>query len=141
MARSPKDIFADSRPALNMSAMIDLVFLLLIFFMVASKMITVPPIEGLEIPVASAATVPKDAKGRVVIHVTRDARILNPEGTVELTVAEVESLLREAKALNPRTRLLLRSDQEVEHGVVKQVIQASAKAGVTDVVFSTYQTD
>jgi len=126
---------------MNMSAMIDLVFLLLIFFMVASKMITVPQIEGVTIPVADAAKVPKDAKGRVVINVTRDGRILDATGEQELTPFEVQQKMAAARARLPAVRLHLRTDQEVDHGTVEAVMKASAKGGVTDVVFSTYQTE
>lgn len=124
-----------------MPAMIDLVFLLLIFFMVASKMITVVQIEGVTIPVASAADVPKDAKGRVVLNITTDGRILDAKGTRQLQTFEVQQMMAAAKQDYPAVRLHLRADQDVEHRVVKEVIEASARGGVTSIVFSTYQSE
>lgn len=120
--------------------MIDLVFLLLIFFMVASKMITVPQIEGVVIPIADASQVPRDVKGRVVINVTNEGKILDGQGTVELSAFEIQQLMTSAKTENPNVKLHLRTDQGVEHRHVREVMQASAKGGVTDVIFSTYQT-
>ncbi|MEM0967897.1 MAG: biopolymer transporter ExbD [Verrucomicrobiota bacterium] len=140
MARTRKDIFAGGKPSLNISAMIDLVFLLLIFFMVASKMITVPQIEGVVIPIADASQVPRDVKGRVVINVTNEGKILDGQGTVELSAFEIQQLMTSAKTENPNVKLHLRTDQGVEHRHVREVMQASAKGGVTDVIFSTYQT-
>lgn len=126
---------------MNMSAMIDLVFLLLIFFMVASKMITVPKIEGLEIPVAVEAEVPKDAKGRIVININRDGVILNSTGNESLSLIDVETIMRKARAENPDTSLHIRADRDTNHKFVNDVIKASSKGGVTNVIFSTHVTD
>ncbi len=136
MARSRKNIYGD-KPSVNMSAMIDLVFLLLIFFMVASKMITVPQIEGVEIPIALEARVPKDAKGRVVINVRRDGAILDIQERV-LQPIDVQRMIETAKSANPKTRLHLRVDRDVAHKHVEEVMQASARGGVNDVIFSTF---
>ncbi len=136
MARSKKDIFG-SKPNVNMSAMIDLVFLLLIFFMVASKMITVPQIEGVEIPIAVEARVPKDAQGRVVINVRRDGAILDLREQI-LQPLDVQRIMEAAKRANPKTRLHLRVDKDVAHKHVEEVMQASARGGVSDVIFSTF---
>lgn len=138
MPRSKKDIFAGSTPSMNMSAMIDLVFLLLIFFMVASKMITVPKIDGLEIPTAVQAKVPKDAKGRVVVNIRTDGVILNSTGDRELTLMDVENMVREAKLANPKTQLHIRADQNTVHEYVSEVMKASSRGGVTNVIFSAY---
>jgi biopolymer transport protein ExbD len=140
MARARQDLFPGTKPGLNMSSMIDLVFLLLIFFMVASKMITVRTIEGVEIPVASAAKVPRNAQGRIVVNVTRDGRILDADGSRELTPFDVQGIMSRAREQNPQTRLHLRTDHGASHGKVQEVLRASARGGVTDVVFSTYQT-
>ncbi|MEM1295035.1 MAG: biopolymer transporter ExbD [Verrucomicrobiota bacterium] len=136
MPRSRKNIYGE-KPNVNMSPMIDLVFLLLIFFMVASKMITVPRIEGVEIPIAVEARVPKDAQGRVVINVRRDGEILDIRERV-LQPLDVQRLMEAAKRSNPKTRLHLRVDQDVAHKHVEEVMQASARGGVSDVIFSTY---
>jgi len=140
MARTRQELFSGSKPGLNMSSMIDLVFLLLIFFMVASKMITVRSIEGVEIPIASAAKVPRNAQGRVVINVTRDGRVLDADGARELTPFDVQAVMSRAREQNPETRLHLRTDHGASHGSVQEVLRASARGGVTDVIFSTYQT-
>ena len=138
MARSKKNIFGGAKPAVNMSPMIDLVFLLLIFFMVASKMVTVPQIKGLTIPVANTAKVPKGAQGRVVINITKDGTILDSRGQRQLTLIDVELITTAAKAKNPKTKLHLRVDQNVEHKIVNDVIRAASRGGVNDVIFSSH---
>jgi len=139
MARR-KSLFEASKPAMNMSAMIDLVFLLLIFFMVTAKMVTAPQIENLDIPVANAARPVKDIKGRVMINITRDGTLLDSTGSNRLTPFDVEQLARRARESNPAAKLQIRADHEVPHKHVKEVMKASAAGGITDVAFSTYQT-
>ena len=138
MARTKKDIFGGSKPAVNMSPMIDLVFLLLIFFMVASKMVTVPTIAGLEIPVADEAKVPKNAQGRIVININTDGEILNSSGTQKMSIFDVEQTMAAAKRKNPKVKLHLRVDKGVEHKAVNDVIRASTRGGVSEVIFSSY---
>ena len=54
--------------AVDMAPMIDLVFLLLIFFMVASVVTELEKVE-VEIPESNYAKVPEDTKGRMMLSV------------------------------------------------------------------------
>lgn len=140
MARARKDVFGDSKPNVDMSPMIDLVFLLLIFFMVASTMITFKKDKRVTIPVASGAKVPELIDGRIIINVYSDGKVRDESGTVEYQPEQIEQLMAEAKSRNPNTRLHLRADKEASHKMVKDVIAASARGGVNNIIFSTYVT-
>ena len=120
--------------------MIDLVFLLLIFFMVSSTLITYRKDPNVTIPIASDGKVPKQIQGRVVINVYQDGTIV-AEGGERLTLGEVENRMRQAKKENPGVRLHVRADQVSAHQMVKEVIDASAQGGVVNVIFSTYVTE
>ncbi len=127
-------------PAIDMSPMIDLVFLLLIFFMVASTAITYRKDKNVTVPVASDSVVPKNIENRIVLNVYQDGTIKDELGKV-LTTGQVETRMAEAKKREPKTRLHLRCDKAVPHRMVKDVIAASARGGVSSVIFSTYQTE
>lgn len=126
---------------MNMSPMIDLVFLLLIFFMIASTLITYKKDPRVMIPVASAAQVPKIVEGRVIVNVYEDGTLRDESGKKTLTPEQVEFIMAAAKARNPKTRLHVRTDKRAKHSAVKEVIAASARGGVTNVIFSTFVTD
>lgn len=140
MARKRKDLFGGSKPNVDMSPMIDLVFLLLIFFMVASTMITYRKDKRVTIPIASDAKVPELIDGRVIINVYADGKVRDESGAVEYQPEQIEQLMAEAKARNPNTRLHLRADKAASHKSVKAVISASARGGVNHIIFSTYVT-
>ena len=55
--------------------------------------------------------------------------------------AGIEDLMRGAKAADPAVRLHVRADRVAAHRFVKGVIDASAKGGVVNVIFSTHVTD
>ncbi len=141
MARARKDNFADSKPNVDMSPMIDLVFLLLIFFMVASTMITYQKDKRVTIPIATDAKVPELIEGRIIINVYEDGKVRDETGTIEYTADQIEQLMARAKERNPNTRMHLRADKNASHKMVKDVINASARGGVNNIIFSTYVTD
>lgn len=137
MARKRKDSFAGQKARVDLSPMIDLVFLLLIFFMIASTAITYPKIEGINVPDATVGKTPDLTQSRVVINIFKDGRILDADGTSEMTLDDVEVLMAEQKAANPKVQLHLRADKDAQHKKVKDVIAASARGGVSSVIFST----
>ena len=126
---------------MDMSPMIDLVFLLLIFFMIVSQRITYLKDPNVTIPIATHSQVPREVGDRVVINVYADGTIKDVSGTRTLSPETVTAIMESARAENPGTRLHLRADQRAAHRHVQVVMDASAKGGVSNVIFSTYVTD
>ncbi len=132
----------DEQCTMDMSSMIDLVFLLLIFFMVSSHLIIVQIDKRVNPPTAKNAQVAKDATGRVVVNVLADGSIW-AQDQVELTTSEAitdyvdQARLRNEEAGIP-TRLNLRADEEVDTRIIKKVVQAAGEAGVSEVIFGSY---
>ena len=133
------DLFAGPGLKADLSPMIDLVFLLLIFFMVAANIITFPKDPNVIIPVASDSKVPTLVEGRIVINVYVDGTVKDIEGNT-LGLPELRQRVSTAKSQNPNTRLHLRAHKAVPYKHIQSVSRASAEAGVPTVIFSTYQT-
>ena len=125
----------DEEPAFQMAPMIDMVFLLLIFFMCASHLSQQQNIP-LEIPTASRAVVPSERPDRWVVNVTRDGTLYSGEQPVLLD--ELGTLVKARLAENPATKVYLRADANCEHKVVKKVMNAMAQVGVDDFIFGVY---
>jgi biopolymer transport protein ExbD len=137
--KTKQDIFAGKGLKVDLSPMIDLVFLLLIFFMVAANVITIPIDKEVTIPIASEAKVPELIQYRIVLNLYQDGSIVDTRGS-RLTEEGVTNLMQEARTVNASAQLHLRSDQHVPYKHIKAVTQASARGGVTRVIFSSYQT-
>ncbi len=127
---------------MDMSSMIDLVFLLLIFFMVASHLITTQIDKRVEPPIAANAVVPKNGEGRVVVNVLKDGTVFdvdkNELPTTESITEYVEANRIRLEESDIQTKLFLHSDKQVDTRVIKRVIKAAGEAGVSEVIFGSY---
>ncbi|MCP5536681.1 MAG: biopolymer transporter ExbD [Akkermansiaceae bacterium] len=133
----------DDELKVDMSPMIDMVFLLLIFFIVASTVIVVKQDPEVQPPVAKHSKKAKDGKGRIVINIRKDGTFRAEKTTTEFTDAEgIEDYVKKQKAIEEGKGLVpiihLRGDKGVSFKYVRTVIRAAAKAGVDNVVFSVY---
>jgi biopolymer transport protein ExbD len=138
--RRKKDLLMGSKPNADLSPMIDLVFLLLIFFMIASNAIRYKQDKNVAIPIANQGEVPEMIEGRIVINVYPDGSTYD-ENSQPISLEAIELKMSRARSENPNTRLHLRADKTVRHEMVKKVIQASSRGGVNQVIFSTYVTE
>jgi len=127
---------------MDMSSMIDLVFLLLIFFMVASHLITTQVDKRVEPPIAKNAVVPKNSEGRVVVNVLKEGTVFdvdkNELPTSEAITEYVEAHRIRLEEADIQTKLFLNSDKQVDTRVLKRVIKAAGEAGVSEVIFGSY---
>ena len=77
---------------MDMSPMIDLVFLLLIFFMVSSHMIITKIDPEVKPPTAAEAVVAKNNEGRIVVNIYEDGTFRGPELGMNFLTADFKSL-------------------------------------------------
>ena len=136
---------ADEDAKMDMSPMIDMVFLLLIFFMVASRMVTVKVDENIKPPVADQAVKVKSAKGRIIFNVYADGTFKNADGSKTVTEDEITERViafreaQEQRGVEPS--MLLRAHKAASVRDVKKATKAAAMGGINKVIFGTFQTD
>jgi len=118
-----------------MAPMIDMVFLLLVFFMCASHLSTVQSVE-LEIPTATKAVVPKERPDRFVINIDKEGAIYG--GNFEVTLDQLKVMVGEHKEVAPALKVYLRADQETPHRHVKKVMGVMAELGIDDFIFGAF---
>ena len=127
----------------DMSPMIDMVFLLLIFFIVASTVIVVKQDPEVKPPVATASKRAENGKGRIVINIREDGTYRAELIEIEFADGEaitdyVKKKKDEVKATGLVPIIHVRGDKGVSFKYVRTVIRAAAAAGVDNVVFSVY---
>ena len=103
-------------PNFNMSSMTDIVFLLLIFFMLSSTLVTVNAIDVL-LPKAGGKT---ENKGTVAVSISKEA-VFYLDGK-EVSSDNLEPLLKNVFSNNSEQTLVIRGDQEVSYNKIMFVI-------------------
>ena len=133
--KTPLEQFAEDDAKFEMAPMIDMVFLLLVFFMCASHLSTVQSVP-MEIPTATKAVVPKERPDRYVVNITRDGTIYG--GNTKMDLDELRAVVKEYKEASPDLKLYLRADQQTPHKHVKKVMGAMAELGIDDFIFGAF---
>jgi len=117
---------------INITSLIDVVFLLLIFFMVSSTFLEQPGIK-LELPSAQSATIVEQKE--YVLYVDKDGNMfLNKD---QVTTANLEDRMKKALPSMKDNALVLKADQDVTHGTVVRIMDIIKKAGVKKLVIGT----
>lgn len=144
MAKNKRYKPEDEELKIDMSPMIDMVFLLLIFFIVNATAIIVQTDPKVKPPIALNSKRQADGRGRIVINVWADGTFTNEQfvrlpGKQEITdIVKKQKLEIETEGLIPK--LHLRGDQNAVFKYSRTAISAAADAGVTQVVFAVYET-
>lgn len=109
--------------------MIDTVFFLLVFFMMASLSVAV--YRGLPVNLPRAATGQPAPEHNVSVTVARDGAVYLDKQAV--AVDQLADRLRSLVAADPTTVVIVNADDEVAHGRVVTALDAARAAGVARV--------
>ena len=120
----------DELPAINLTPMIDIVFLLIIFFMVGTKFTELEHKIALEVPQVQDAGPLAPAPSKRIIHVYRDGRI-ELDGRA-VTIAELTAALVQLKAQYSDTGVIVRGDAQGTFQRVAEVLAACRRAGIAE---------
>ena len=124
----------DEQPTLNLTPMIDVVFLLIIFFMVGTKFTELERKIGLQVPEVSQAGALTAAPEKKVVNVYQDGNIDLDQQPV--TLAELTARLVEARSNYQDLGVLIRGDGQGTFQRVAEVLGACKQAGVAELGIS-----
>ena len=122
-------------PMFNLTPMIDVVFQLLIFFMLATTYKQEERELGIELPSAASAREPEPLPEEIVINVFRDGRVSLAGRSVEREA--LESYLQRAGRADPTTPVTIRGDRLVHHEEIVRVMDACGTAGLSNLAVGT----
>ena len=120
-----------SGPILNVTSLIDVMFLLLIFFMVTSTFKNQPAIT-MVLPRSSTAVETVDMP--TILFLTADGVVYINDRAVSRD--ELPALLEQLHAGSGDDRMVLRADEEATHGDVVKLIDIIKQSGFTSVSMS-----
>lgn len=128
-----------SRPSVNMTPMIDVVFQLIIFFLVSSHLAKQEAQLPLPLPVAASGDKEGDQTNpRVTVNVLADGQ-LSLAGK-HVSVRELQQRLHTRLAESGADlEVRIRSDRAVAYQHVEPILLACARAGIWNVAFAVYR--
>ena len=113
---------------IDLTPMLDIVFIMLIFFIVTTSFIKE---TGIEVNRPNAATAVRDERGNNLIAITANDEIWIDKRRIELRAvrANVERL----KAENPEGSVIIQADKESKNGLLVETMDQVRLAGVQNV--------
>lgn len=131
----------DIDPEFQIAPMIDILLVLLVFFMSISSTEVLQANREVNLPIAKEAKEAKDTKeGQVIINVTytpiNNTTAIDVDQRKYASPAELMTLLKNKVSGNPLVRVKIRADKEVKYEYMRQLLEAIGLAGVGNVTFS-----
>jgi biopolymer transport protein ExbD len=127
-------------PEFQIAPMIDILLVLLVFFMSISSTELLQSNREINLPVAKDAKLAKKNPGQVIVNVAYNA--INNATVIEIdekkypNVDSIVPLLQSKVNANPLVRVLVRADRDVRWDFERQLLTSIGKAGVGNVTFS-----
>jgi biopolymer transport protein ExbD len=128
-------------PEFQIAPMIDILLVLLVFFMSISSTEVLQSNHSISLPVAAdGKQASKNSPGQVIINISWVP--MNDVGSIEISdqkyadANEIIPPVSRAIEANPLARVLIRADRSVKWEFMKTVMKAVARAGVANVTFS-----
>tara|TARA_R110002126_G_scaffold11114_22_gene50495 strand:+ start:11326 stop:11736 length:411 start_codon:yes stop_codon:yes gene_type:complete len=133
MRARAKDTFEDA--TLNLAPMIDVVFLLLVFFMVATTFASTEEEIPLDLPSAETGEVAAEDEEEIIISLDQDGGITM--GGRSYTEDTLIDALESAAATNPDVPVTIRGDRDAVLAGVVGIMDVCRTVGLTDLGIAT----
>ncbi len=130
----PLKTLQGEEPGLNMTPMIDCVFLLNIFFLVATTFPSPERDLSVELPQVAAAEALSEAPAHRVVNVHRDGRVTLDQQ--EVTLDDLTARLAAARQQYQDLGVQVRGDANAIHQRVAEVLHACKQAGIRELGIS-----
>lgn len=119
---------------LNMTPLIDMMFILLIFFVTTASFVKE---SGIDVNRPSAETAVRKELGNILVSVTRSGDIWIEKRRVD--VRAVRGNIERLRAENPEGSVVIVADRDAQVGLVVQVMDQARLAGVANVSIAASQ--
>jgi biopolymer transport protein ExbD len=130
----PLKTHQDDMPSINLTPMIDIVFQLIIFFMVGARFNELEKQIDLQVPGVSTNAPLNQAPEKFVVHVFRDGHVALNKDTVSLD--ELTARLLQSRRERGEVKVTIRGDGEGNFQNVASAMAAVKDAGVEDIGLS-----
>lgn len=125
-------------PEVNLTSLIDVVLLLLVFFMVTTSFVRESQL-AIRLPEVSGEAPPPEAEAPLVVTVTaRGDYLVNGRALVDGRPGTLQAALRQLAPADPAgTRLTINADAQAAHQSVVTAMDVAGRLGFTEITIGT----
>ncbi len=123
------------RSGFQLAPMIDIVFLLLIFFIVTWNFARYETEIDIKVPTAKEGQDRRRAVGEIILNVKADGSVVLNRRALERE--QLEGVLGEIAGLYPDQAVILRGDEGVPYKYIVDVLDVCRSVGIWNVAFAT----
>ena len=113
---------------INLTPMLDIVFIMLIFFVVTASFVKE---SGVDVSRPQASTAVRKEHGNILVGITAEDEVWIDKRRVD--VRAVRANIERLHAQNPEGAVVIQADKAAKTGLLVQVIDQARLAGVADV--------
>ena len=128
MRRNPLQLEEEDEAEVNLTPMLDVVFIMLIFFIVTASFVKE---AGIDVNRPKAATAERKEKGNILVAISADNEIWIDRRQVDPRALRAN--IERMHAENPLGSVVIQADEDSKHKLLVLVMDAARSAGVTDV--------
>ena len=128
-----KRIEAEDDIDLNITPMLDIVFIILIFFVVATSFVKE---SGVDVSRPGAHSSERKERGNIMVAITADNSVWIDKREVDIRA--VRASIERLHAENPEGAVVIQADENSRTGLLVQVIDQARLAGVSDVSIAAH---
>ena len=121
----------------QIAPMIDITWILIIFFMVTMHLTENEFAVDVALPVASAAEIPPDMSGRVVVNIDKGGNYF--VGNQLMNLAELTAHMKRRLIEFPPLKVYLRADAGIPAQKTKEFYRACTEAGAIEVILASFR--
>ncbi|MEC8049353.1 MAG: biopolymer transporter ExbD [Myxococcota bacterium] len=118
----------EEEEGVDMTPMLDIVFIMLIFFIVTASFVKE---AGIDVNRPGAVTAEKKEKASILVAITDKGEIWIDKRPVD--VRAVRANIERLRAENPQGSVVIQADKESKNGLLVKVMDAARQAGVENV--------
>ena len=134
-----KKKISDTSPGFQMAPMIDIIFILLIHFMVATIFAQWENKLGITVPTADSGTRVERQQGELIINIDSEGRIY--VNSLEKSLEYLETLLTQVADTFVDQPVIIRADMNTRHKNVIKVLDLCTKVEIRHVNFATIKAE
>jgi biopolymer transport protein ExbD len=120
----------------NVTPMLDVVFIMLIFFIVTASFVKE---AGIDVNRPDAATAERKERGNILVAITENGQIWINKRQVDPRA--VRANIERMHAENPQGSVVIQADENSKNGLLVQVMDAARLAGVFEVSIAAEVTE